>query len=377
MKRNVVKLFLSLVMVLSIVLSGCGSTPTPSTPSSAAPSSSSEPSESTVPSESPAAEPANVAVVFSTLGDSNFNDWGFEGIKMAAEQLGITYDYVECPTVSEAETQIDMLASSEEYDLIIVLGSDRKDALENNAHNYPDQKFTMIDSSVTEGIDNLSGIRANFPEWGFLSGVLAGIMTQDDRFEFANKDNVIGFAGGADSPVSRAGATGFLAGAKYVNPSVELIYTIVGSYTNPGKAKEIAMTTYGRGADIMSANAGSSGRGVLTAAEELGKYFISTSYGMNNPKHSPATSITRFDLFVLEACKAVVENRFKGENYIFGIKDGMCDISFEVSGVEIPEDVKAVIEDVRKEILDGKLTFPNDPDEVEEWSKNNQYDWNK
>lgn len=353
-----------LVMLLVLALSGCGNAPVTNAPTTNNPTSD--------------AVATNIAIVFSTLGDSNFNDWGMEGIIMAEKELGITYDYVEAPGITEADTQIDMLANSGDYDLIIVLGSDRKDILEESALNYPDQKFTLIDSSVTEGIDNLSGIRANFPEWGFLSGVLAGIMTQDDRFEFTNEENVIGFAGGADSPVSRAGATGFLAGAKYVNPSVETIYTIVGSYTDPGKGKEIAMSTYGRGADIMSANAGSSGRGVLTAAEELGKYFISTSLGMNNPQHSPATSITRFDLFVFEACKAIVEDRFEGANYVFGIKEGMCDISYEVSGVEIPEDIKAVINDIRNEIIEGKLTeFPNDPNEVEEWSTKYQYDWGK
>lgn len=374
------KILLALVLVLAFLLSACTGTGTPgatSADSGAAPegAGTAAPSGGTEPAaDAPTAgSDVKVAMVFSTLGDQNFNDWGWDGVKMAEEKLGITFDYVECPTVTEAETQINMFAMDGIYDLVIVLGSDRKDILESAAKEYPEQKFVMIDSSIDDTIPNASGARANFPEWQFLSGVLAGLVTKDARMPMANSENIIGFAGGMDSPVSRAGAAGFLSGAKYVNPDVEILYTIVGSYTDPNRAYEIAMTTYGRGADVMSVNCGSSANGVMNAAEENERYFMSTSPALISPTNSLGVSITRFDLLVYREIEAMVNGTWTPGNRVTGIAEGTCDISFDGCNVEVSQDMLDTIEDVKKKIVNGEIKFVNDPDDIEEWSKTYRY----
>lgn len=370
---NRTKMTLALVMALMLVLSACGGPAATSAPASGAAAAAPEDASGSAPATAAASE-VKVAMVFSTLGDQNFNDWGWEGVENAKKDLGITYDYVECPTVSDAETQINMFAMDGMYDLIIVLGSDRKDVLEAAAKEYPEQDFAMIDSSIDDTIPNISGARANFPEWQFLSGALAGLVTKDDRMPLANTDNVIGFAGGADSPVSRAGAAGFLSGAKYTNPEVETIYTIVGSYTDPNRAYEIAMTTYGRGADVMSVNCGSSANGVKNAAEEAGRYFMSTSPALVSETNSLGISITRFDLLVYREIEAKVNGTWEPGNRVTGIAEGTCDISFDGCNVEIPQDMLDTIDDIKAKIVAGEIEFVEDPDDIDEWSKTYRYE---
>jgi len=310
------------------------------------------------------------AIVFGMggLGDNGFNDEVFEGCKMASEQFSVPFDYVEPKEISDYETQLRMYADSEEYELIIMMSSDQVDAIQIVAADYPDQKFAHIDTTI-EGYDNIHSVSASHPEQHFLSGVLAGIVTQDERFELSNEENILGFAIAMDGPVPRAQAAGFLAGAKYANPDVEIITSYIGSYRDPGKAKEIALSMYDRGADIVSQNAGSSGMGVFAAAKDSNRYVIGTALAMVDPDHSLCTSRKKIELFVIQEIGSLVDGTWEAGSTIKGIKDGVCDYDIENLNTVFPEDVIEKVESVKKLIIEGKLPMPNDLDEIDEWTK--------
>lgn len=320
--------------------------------------------------------PVRIAIIHNPLGDMGFVDESHEGLKAAKEDLGIEYDYAEIMEISEAETQLRMFADSGDYDLIIGLGAYYIDALESVAADYPDQKFTLADA-VMEGYDNIHSTRALDPEQTFLSGVIAGLVTIDERMPLSNKENIIGFVGGMDTPVSRSGAAGFMAGARYVNPDVQFIYNIVGHYTDPSTGKEIAMTAYGRGADVISHNAGGSGMGVFNAAEEVNKYVIGSSRATVDPERSLVTSLKRIDLLVYQEIENIVNGKWEAGVTIKGIREGVCDYDREGINTEIPEDILEIAEDVRQQYLDGKFELPEDPNQIDEWTKNNSYEKNK
>lgn len=77
----------------------------------------------------------HIGIIFTQagLGGNSFNDLTLEGVKQAAEDFGITYDQVEPKSVADEEIIQDEMASSEEYDLIICVGDEQVDALENVA----------------------------------------------------------------------------------------------------------------------------------------------------------------------------------------------------------------------------------------------------
>lgn len=363
MKKRIT-VFTAMMLALILALTACGGA------STTAPAGDKDP----VKDAGGEAAAANIAIVFSTLGDLNFNDWCWDGICQARDELNITFNYVEAGTVSEAATQIDAFASDEIYDLIIVVGSDRGDAMEESAAAYPDQKFALIDAGVKSDLPNIVGLRADYPQWQFLSGCLAGLITQrTDDFKLANSENIIGFVGGADTYTSRAGAAGFLAGAKYVNHDVELMYSIVGSYTDPTTAKEIALTMYGAGADAVSVNCGSSANGVLAAAEESGRYFCSTSPALVSETNQLCISVTRFDSFVYKAVEMIVNDTWESGTHIYGIADGACEISFDGVNIEIPDDIHAILEDIQSKITNGEIKFTDEPNDVNAWAEEYQY----
>jgi basic membrane protein A len=318
------------------------------------------------------AVPVKIALVLNNLGDKGFNDEAFAGMQMAKEKLGIEFDYVEAPQISEVETQIRMFADSGEYALIVVIGADKKDAIESAAMDYPDQKFSLVDSKVDE-MPNLHGVGSRDPEQTFLSGVIAGLVTLDPTMPLANPENVIGFMGGMDSPASRAGAAGFLSGVKFVNPDAQIIYTIVGSYANPNKGKEIATTMYERGADVVSHNAGGSALGLFNAGRELNKYFIGSSLATADPKFTLCTSIKRTDLFVFQEVESLMNGTWTSGYTAKGIKEGVCYYDLQGLDTNLNPAIIAIADEIKQMVIDGKIEMCYDPAVLDAWSAKFQY----
>lgn len=123
------------------------------------------------------------------------------------------------------------------YDLIIVLSTDGATALDEIAPQYPDQKFTLVDNASDN--PNVCNILKNGAEQTFLTGVIAGLMTTDDRFEFTNPDKKVGAIQGLDTATLNAMSTGFACGARFYDPEVEVLVSTVGNFTDVNTGKEM------------------------------------------------------------------------------------------------------------------------------------------
>lgn len=359
MKKRILAMVICLMMIVG--LTACGtdkSTNSASNPSTA----------------NSANGKVKFAVMFGVggLGDNAFNDEVYEGCQMAEKEFGATFDYCEPTDVSEFETQLRAYADAGEYDVIMGISTEIVDAFTMVAEDYPDQKFCMLDASI-EGFDNIHCLTASHPEQHFLSGVLAGIATQDERFELSNPENILGFCIAMDTPTSRSQASGFLAGARYINPDVEIFTTFIGSYSDPSTAKEQATTMYDRGADIISTNSGSSATGVFSAAAEQNHYVIGTALGMVDADHSLATSMKYIQQFVVAEIRALSEDTWEAGTQVYGIADGVCDYSLEGINTNVPDDVIEKLESIKALIVDGSLKLPTDLDQVDDWAAENQY----
>lgn len=357
-KRSIIALLI--LGIMASLLAGCNSKPIPS--------------DTGEDNNGNGEDGVHFAVIFGVggLGDNGYNDEVYKGCEMAVEELGATFDYVEPKDVTEFETQLRMYADAGEYDTIIAISTEQADALKMVAEEYPEQRFTMLDT-VIDDYDNIHSMLAAYPDQHFLSGMLAGLATQDDRFPLVNPDeNKLGFTIAMDTPTSRGQATGFIAGAKYANPEVEVLTNFIGGYNDPATAKELALVMYDRGADIVSANAGSSTLGVFYAGEESDRYVIGTSLEMVDPDHSLSTSVKKVWLFIVEEVKSLDEGTWEAGSTTVGIPEGVCDYSLEGVETEIPEDIIEILEATKGKIADGELALPNDLDEVDEWAKNNR-----
>lgn len=309
--------------------------------------------------------PANIAVVFATggLGDKSFNDNGYAGIERAKSELGITYDYVEPQEISEFETHHREFARAEEYDLIVGIGFDQVDAIGKVASEFPDQKFLIIDS-VVENAPNVASAIFKSNEAAFLAGAVSANQSETKK---------IGFLGGMDIPLINEFLAGYQAGAKYIDDSVEVLVNYVGNWGDPNTGKEMTISMYDNGADIVYAAAGGSGLGVFTAAGEKGKMSIGADM---TPSQMPDVmylgTLKRIDNVIFDNVKSVIDGNWEGGLYNLGLAEDAVGYSVEGSNIETPQEYIDKAEELKTKIVSGELEIPNTLDAVDAWLAENK-----
>lgn len=315
-----------------------------------------------------------IGIVLGTggLGDKNFNDMAYDGMLQAQEKLGIQFDYLEPETISDYSPYLRTMCESAEYGLIIGLGTDMTDAITEVSADFPNQKFSHVDSYLE--LDNVSAVATKWQEQTFMTGVLAGLGTLSDM-EYANDDNIIGVIIGQENPSLRLGVVGFIAGAKMVNPDVEVLEGNVDDFNDPGKGKEFALSMYSQGADFIQAIAGASGIGIYNASAEAGRYSFGVGANVNDlaPDNIAATAARKVDEMVYNEIAAYVNDTWTAGYKISGIAEGAVGYDNEGSNVVLPEEIQNALNDIQQKLIDGTLVPPSSMDDIDAWAAENHY----
>jgi basic membrane protein A len=300
------------------------------------------------------------------LGDRSFNDSGYAGVERAKKELGIEFDYVEPKEIAEYESNERAYAQKGTYDLIVGLGFDQADPMKKVATDFPKQKWLMIDGFI-DGMSNVRSITFKDQEKAFLIGGYAAQLTTLPLPK-GNKDCVIGGVGGMDIPLIRAFAAGFTAGAKYVNPDCKVIINYVGGWADPSKAKEIAISMYEQGADIVYQFAGGSGLGVFEAAKLKDMYAIGTDVNQNyiDPDHIVLSAYRALDVVIYDTIKNLKESgKFEAGTHNVGLKEGAVGNTTEKSNVKTPQEITDKVNDMKAKVISGELQVPDKLEDVD------------
>lgn len=308
---------------------------------------------------------AKIGVVLGIggLGDKSFNDNGYAGIVRAKDELGIAFDYVEPKDLAEFETYHREFSQDGQYDLIIGLGFDQADAIKKVAQEFPEQKFLLIDG-VVEAPNVASAIFKDY-EKACLIGAFAGQVT---------KTNKVGVVGGMDIPLINAFVAGYQAGAKYINSDAEVLVNYVGAWKDPNTAKEMAISMYDKGADIVLQAAGGSGLGVFSAAEEKDKYAIGADVNQNalSPDHIVVSAVRRLDNVIFDQIKKVVDGNWESGVFNLGLKEEAVSYALEDSNIEMPQEYIDKVEELKAKIIAGELVIPNKIEDVDKFLTDNK-----
>jgi basic membrane protein A len=298
-----------------------------------------------------AGKPA-VGLVLSVggLGDKSFNDSAYEGLTRAANQLGIEPVYGQPEQMSEDEKYLRQYAE-QGMNLVIGVGFLMKDAVERVARQFPGTEFAIIDAEVDE--PNVASLVFREHEGSFLVGAIAGLMTRTGK---------VGFVGGMDIPLIHKFEVGYAEGVKYVNPDCEVLIAYAGSgpeaFHDPVKGKSLALNQFDRGADIIFQAAGSTGNGVIDAAQERGLYAIGVDANQNYmaPGHVLTSMVKRVDVAVYSIIKDMEDGKFTGGTHVYGLDvDGVGYALDEYNKGLIPPDVLERVDGIKKDIIDGRI----------------------
>jgi basic membrane protein A len=306
-----------------------------------------------------------VGLVFDVggRGDKSFNDAAYLGLSRAVAELGVAAEYVEPGEGSDRESGIRLLAA-EGFDLVIGVGFIFSDDLYGVAQEYPKTRFACIDYAKFDAHgfvvppENMVALKFREEEGSFLTGALAALVS---------RTQTVGFVGGMDIPLIHKFEAGYRAGAKQVCPACKILVGYAGvtgdAFKNPAKGKELALAQYAAGADVIFHAAGSTGLGVFEAARETQKFAI----GVDADQWSEApgrvlTSMTKqVDTSVFATIADLKNGVWHGGVRVFGLKEKGVDYVYDADNQSlIPDGVRARVEQLRQEIIDGKIQVPSE-----------------
>jgi basic membrane protein A len=302
-----------------------------------------------------AQEPIVVTMVTDTLGlgDQNFNDLAKRGLDRAVAELGVQGEVIES---RDAASYIPNLTqAAEQSDLAVAVGFLLTEAITEVANQYPDKNFLIIDS-LSEA-PNVQGVLFREHEGAFLSGVLAGLMTETNK---------LGVVGGVKIPPVVRYAVGFEAGAKSVNPDVEVVVAYADTFSDPALGKELTLAQYNQDVDIAFPVAGATGIGSFDAAKELGegRWVIAADTDQSHlgAEHQLGVSEKGVDTALFLAAQQVVEGSFEPGEQSLGLAEGGVGLGHPHESV--PQEVLDTIAAYEQAIIDGTIVVPADEEQL-------------
>jgi basic membrane protein A len=301
-----------------------------------------------------------VGLVFDVggRGDKSFNDAAYAGLERAQQELGIEFATLETGEGADREAALRQLAAGGAQ-LVFGVGFLFTDDIRRLAEEFPDVKFACVDYTVQEGDvlpPNLTALKFREEEGSYLVGALAGLLS---------RTGTVGFVGGMEIPLIRKFEAGYRAGVEKAAPGTKVLVKYAGTtgsaFKDPTKGKELALSEYHQGADIIFHASGSTGLGVFEAARELNRLAIGVDSDQwdEAPGVVVTSMVKRVDNAVFDTIRQVSEGAWAGGVHEFGLaEDGVGWVYDARNRHMIPDHVRAAVDSLEARIVSGAIEVP-------------------
>jgi len=283
---------------------------------------------------------------------------------MAADSLQARVRYIEPGEGSDREAGLRLLAA-EGMDLVVAVGFIFTDDVLTLAREYPTVKFADVDFAVaTDSVGNalplppnLVALKFREEEGSFLVGALAALVGGSKK---------VGFVGGMDIALIHKFEAGYRAGVLHVCLDCEVMVQYAGvtpdAFKNPGKGKELALSQYQQGVNVIYHASGSTGLGVFEAARATGKLAIGVDADQYSeaPGHVLTSMVKGIDAAVFDVARAVQDGTFKGGVRVFGLAErGVGYVYDDNNRALIPDSVRTRLQALEADIIAGRIRVPS------------------
>lgn len=330
-----------LLIIFVIILSACGKAAVPTTSP-----------EATTAVEG-TTSPLKIAMVMpGPINDNDWNSVGYNGLKLAAEELGAEFAYSENVTDADAERILRDYASRG-YNLIFAHSFSFGNATLEVAKDFPDIIFMA--GTATELTANMGTYDNPDYQGAYLAGMLAAGVSES---------GVIGWVDGNPSPNMLANLHAYEAGAAEMKPEIKVLHTFIGSWYDPPKAKEAALAQVEQGADVLSAQ----GVGVIDAAKEKKVWVLGAMTDQNYMGPEVVLTSVTWDLapLIKGVAQSILDGKWESKNWSFGIVEGSVNLApFHGLDSSISAEVIDKVNQKFEDIKSGSFVVPHDTTEVQ------------
>jgi len=309
--------------------------------------------ESTAAASANSSEKKAAMVTAQPLGDKGVTDNTYEGFLKGCEEFGYKPTVIEVQT-GEYEETLRTLAQ-EGYDLIVPCWSALEDACAKVSEDFPDSKFIMVYSEIE--LPNVKSLMSKQSDGSYLAGIDAAMTTKSNR---------IAFMGGSDNPPINQFRAGFEAGAKFVNPDIQIDVTWIGSFTDPAKAKELSLMLYDQGVDIIYVAAAASSTGVFDAAKETGGMVVGCDVDQNEivPGQVIGSMVINYGNWVYQAFQEEESGGLKFGAFKYGLDNNGLDFLLPNDSTYKTDDATvSALKEAKDKIISRDIEVPEVPED--------------
>lgn len=299
------------------------------------------------------AEEKKIKAAFVYVAPVGDHGWSYShdlGRKYIEEKMGVETAYTENVAGPDIERVIRGYAQKG-FDVIFTTSFEYMDPTIEVAADFP--KIIFEHCSGFKTAENAGNYFGRIYQGRYLSGLVAGKMT---------KSNILGYVAAHPIPEVIRGINSFAKGVREANPDAVVKVVWTGSWYDPAKEKEAALSLINAGADVIAQHQDS------PAAQEAAQDHKVYSVGYNNdmshfaPDAHLTAPIWHWSVYYEMVINQIKDGTWTPSSYWGGIKDGIVDIA--PFGKMVPQDVVDMVMQRRQEIIDG--TFNVWPDKTDQ-----------
>lgn len=365
MKKRMIKLTGALLLIASLVFSGCGK--------------STQLDDYATNEGSDSTEEGTEAVADNTSGDTGgipkdeikvgvihlsdpaegsgytyTHDLGIQGMQ---QNLNLSDDQiVRKINISDTDADATRAAIQECIDegcnIIFTTSWGYMETTAEMAEEYPDIYFSHGTGYMSNG-KNFNNYFGRIYQARYLSGIVAGMNTKSDK---------IGYVAAMDSTNSEVtgGIDAFAMGIYSVNQNAKVYVKVTNSWFDPDGEKAAAETLLNMGCDVIAQHCDT--EYPQTLAQEKGVYSIGYNSDMskNAPEACLCSVIWNWSAYYTSAVQSVIDGTWDGSNYYGGMNENLVGLTsladFCADGTaEKVEEAKAAILSGENGVFDGVI----------------------
>ena len=288
------------------------------------------------------------------VSDAGWYAGAYEGLMLLRDSLGARVSHQQTRTPAEFDEAFFSYASMG-YDLIFAHGFEYQDAAMRAGEQFPNTTFII--SGGGRYSSNVVPLIFRLEQGSYLAGMIAAGMSES---------GLVGMVGGVEIPPAKGTFMAFEAGARAIDPDVEVLEAFTGSWDDVAAAKEAAVAQLRRGADVIIHNLDAASFGVFQAVREVvDGGGTAWALGMNRDQNDVApevilgSAVLRIPQAFLEVVEAWQSDSLGGRPLYAGSKGHVVDFVLNpLLADRVPADLKARVERARAQIRSGELEVP-------------------